>query len=530
MRHKLLLFSVLLRLVLCGGAAIAWSGHTDAAHAASPTPTVIATVPVGSRPVDESDSWPRAVALTETATASTLLPSGGPTTLVKTGVFAKRSGTGSQSVTGVGFRPKLLILFGAKRTGDGFEGEGEFAFGATDGATGYSIGSHLRANDYPPYTGCDTDRAQRPKAITYVQTIGAIQAEADLASFDADGFTLNWTTNDASNWDVHYLAIAGDHIVSNIAQFDTLNNSSGNKSYTHVGFKPDLLLLFGTPSSHGDEIVALGFVDSLGTQFALSGASHNSGANPSNTARYQRTDKCFAALEPHANPLHVESEAEFVSMDPSGFTLNWTTPAGASQSIISVAIKGVQAKVGALTSPSSSGDQAITGAGFLPQGALFVGFNKAASVSVEDGNRLTVGVADNLCGVGSVWYGDTDNESWYHADMATYDHFCYLSADVYQPTAPLSSAIVKSWDADGFSLSWTIGSDSLQQVGYLLIGDYPSGPVAPVGGIAEPPEATLGGASGNAVPLPMVAGLLGVAGAMLAGALGAWRVYSVRRR
>jgi hypothetical protein len=392
------------------------------------------------------------------------------------------------------------------------------------------MSGYTDSNEYPPYKGADTDRAQRPKAITYVQTIGAITAEADLTSFDADGFTLNWTTNNTVGWDIHYLAIAGDNVVCDVAEFDALNNSPGNKSYTHVGFKPELLLLFGTPSWHGDEIIGFGFVDADGNQFAMSGASHNTGLTPSNTARYQRTDKCFAALEPNAVPLHVESEAQLVSMDTLGFTLDWTTAAGESQTIISVAIKGVQAKVGALTSPASSGDQAITGVGFSPRGALLAGFNKAASASVEDSNRLSMGVADTNRDVGSIWGGDTDNEEYYQADQATYDHFCYFSSDAYQPTAPRSSAIVKSWDADGFSLSWTIGSDSLQQVGYLLIGDYPSGPVAPVGGIAEPPEATLGGASGDSVPLPMVAGLLGVAGAMLAGALGAWRAYSVRRR
>jgi len=524
MRHKLLFFSVLLGLVLCGGAAIAWSGHTDAAHAASPTSTVIATMPVGSRPVGESDSWPRAVALTATATASALLPSGGPTTLVKTGVFAMRTSTGSQSVTGVGFKPKVLILFGVKKTADGFDAGYEFGFGATDETTEYSIAGHSRSNEFPPHKGADSDRAQRPKAITFVQMVGEVSAEADLTSFDDDGFTLDWTTASGYAWIVHYLAIGGDNIESDIAEFEVL---SGSHAYTHVGFKPDLLLLFGAPSSFGPQILGLGFVDSLGNQFAMSGATQNWGTTPRNAARYQRTDKCFVALEPNADPIYVISEAEFVSMDSLGFTLAYSGP---TVSIISVAIKGVRAKVGALTSPASSGDQAITGVGFSPRGALLAGFNKAASASVEDSNRLTVGVADANRDVGSVWVGDTDNEEYYQADQATYDHLCYFSADAYQPTAPRSSAIVKSWDADGFSLSWTIGSDFLQQVGYLLIGDYSSGPVAPVGGIAEPPEATLGGASGNAVPIPMVAGLLGVAGAMLAGALGAWRVYSVRRR
>jgi len=519
MRHKLLFFSVLLELVLCGGAAIAWGGHTDAAHAASPTPTVITTVPVGSRPVDESDSLPRAVALTTTATANALLPSGGPTTLVKASVFAKKTSTGSQAVTGVGFKPKLLILFGVAKTSDGITGGFQYGFGASDGSTSEAIGGW--SWDARGGSGSDTDRRDASKAITFVTTVGGIVAEAGLTSFDTDGFTLNWTTNNVAAWVIYYLAIGGG------AEYQVRNftATAGQNSYTHVGFKPDLLLLFGAPSAFGPLESSFGFADGNGNQFAMSGASQNSGTNPTNTARYQRTDKCFASLDP-VSTIHVEAEASLVSMDSLGFTLNWT---GSSQTIVSVAIRGISAKVGSISPGWPGGDIATTGAGFQPKGALFAGFNSTTSTSVVANNRITLGVADTDRNQGSIWVGDRDNVSAdTQTDQATCDHKCYIYTDAGVPAA--NGAVLKSWDSDGFTLTWDYSAVMGEEVGYLLIGDYPSGTVAPVGGIAEPPEATLGGASGNAVPLPMVAGLLGVAGAMLAGALGAWRVYSVRRR
>lgn len=45
------------------------------------------------------------------------------------------------------------------------------------------------------------------KCITQVQEAGTLQAEADLTSFDVDGFTLNWSPNTSFAIEHLYLAI-----------------------------------------------------------------------------------------------------------------------------------------------------------------------------------------------------------------------------------------------------------------------------------------------------------------------------------
>ena len=401
-------------------------------------------------------------------------------TEVKAGVFAKRSGTGTQQITGLGFTPKLLLLFAVAKTADGFAAGFQWGFGASDGVTSRAMSGW----SWDDHHGADTDRYEAAKAIAITQTGGTTAtAEADLDTFDADGFTLDWTTNDTSAWIIHYLAIGGEDVECDVTSFDALNNTVHQQAYTHVGFKPDLLLLFGAPVGvlgTGQLNQCLGFADGSGNQFAMSGASVYP-ASTMDTARYQRTNKCFVSLPPAfaEAPDHVEAEASLVSMDTLGFTLDWTTAAASTQTIVSVAIRGIQAKVGAFNAPGATGDVGYTGAGFLPRGALFAGFNTPASTSIQAHNRFSLGVADTPRNVNSIFLADEDNVTPHSStNQATYDHYCHLSADYPDPVATYLAALVKTWDADGFTLTWDgISPFATDQVGYLLLGDYEAGAV-----------------------------------------------------
>ena len=401
-------------------------------------------------------------------------------TEVKAGVFAKRSGTGSQTVADVGFTPKLLLLFAVAKTADGFAAGFQWGFGASDGATSRAMSGW----SWDDHHGADTDRYEAAKAIAITQTGGTTAtAEADLTEFNAAGFILNWTTNDTSAWIIHYLAIGGEDVECDVTSFDALNNTVHQQSYTHVGFKPDLLLLFGAPVGvlgTGQLNQCLGFADGSGNQFAMSGASVYP-ASTMDTARYQRTNKCFVSLPPAfaEAPDHVEAEASLVTMDTLGFTLNWTTAAASTQTIVSVAIRGIQAKVGAFNAPGATGDVGYTGAGFLPRGALFAGFNTPASTSIQAHNRFSLGVADTPRNVNSIFLADEDNVTPHSStNQATYDHYCHLSADYPDPVGTYLAALVKTWDTDGFTLTWAgISPFATDQVGYLLLGDYVAGAV-----------------------------------------------------
>ena len=40
--------------------------------------------------------------------------------------------------------------------------------------------------------------------------------EADLASWDATNFTLNWTTNDSTAYVIHFIAIGGSDVSAKV--------------------------------------------------------------------------------------------------------------------------------------------------------------------------------------------------------------------------------------------------------------------------------------------------------------------------
>jgi hypothetical protein len=394
-----------------------------------------------------------------------------PTTFVSVGSFAAKTSVGTQEITGVGFTPKAIILFATSQTANGLDRDVRWGFGASDGGVGQAIAGWSEDN----LTGNDTDRYTAAKVIALFNF--PLINEAELSSFTPDGFILNWTTIDISTaYLIHYIALGGTNPEVDVAEFDALNDETGNKSYTHVGFQPDVLFLFGQPLSWvGEEseylIQCFGFVDGAGNQFAMSGASEFDYDPPTVTKRYQRTDKCFVALPSGGAPDHVESAAHWVSMDPTGFTLCWDTAAARHQKIVSVAIRGVRAKVGTTTAPGDASDVAVTGAGFKPRGALFAGFNHAVATTIQDNNRFSLGVADTARNVHSMFAGDTNNANPSDAKEGNWNVCCYENAE-WNFGAP-HSALVKTWGADGFTLTWsgTPGYYCTDQVGYLLLGD-----------------------------------------------------------
>ncbi|HLF79433.1 MAG TPA: DUF6531 domain-containing protein [Dehalococcoidia bacterium] len=125
----------------------------------------------------------------------------------KVGNFSKSTGTApaTQSVAGVGFKPGGLLLSSIQTSATNFASHARLGIGATDGKSQFST-----AYD-------DTDNLGT-SGVNSIQKVGRtflkmdnntplIEAEARFASFDADGFTLDWTTNDAVSSQMLYLAL-----------------------------------------------------------------------------------------------------------------------------------------------------------------------------------------------------------------------------------------------------------------------------------------------------------------------------------
>lgn len=99
----------------------------------------------------------------------------------KVGSFTRDVSTasGTQAITGVGFKPKAIMVVSA------------ISGGASRGSIGYADGSaagclynahNTSANQWGPATN-----------MIFLDSGGGANYKGDISSFDADGFTINWT-------------------------------------------------------------------------------------------------------------------------------------------------------------------------------------------------------------------------------------------------------------------------------------------------------------------------------------------------
>ena len=128
---------------------------------------------------------------------------------VKAGHFNKITSGSSQPVTGVEFQPSLVALASFQSTtmpNNLTMGDTRLGFGASDGTSQHSSAFS------------DTNALGRTVVWSKEDTTNAfiksnnqtltVEASATVSSFDADGFTLNWGTNDAVATEILYLAFA----------------------------------------------------------------------------------------------------------------------------------------------------------------------------------------------------------------------------------------------------------------------------------------------------------------------------------
>lgn len=109
-----------------------------------------------------------------------------------------------QAVTSVGFQPGALLLTGVQDVAANTTSpHANFAVGATDGrkrvASAFSDVSGVAPR------GAAVDRAGRA-FLKVNEGDRVIDAEADFTSFDPNGFSLNWLTNDGVATQIFYLA------------------------------------------------------------------------------------------------------------------------------------------------------------------------------------------------------------------------------------------------------------------------------------------------------------------------------------
>lgn len=388
-------------------------------------------------------------------------PSGVSSTQYASGSFTLNTSTGKQVIAGLGFAPKMVILWGSIAGSGGTE---LACLGVADSSGGQWAMSVRNAQGVSP-SNTERDWSQLYCFTTTAGDGSGINISAKWGSITHDGFALQVTTAGGSRR-IHYLAIGGSAVEAKVGAFD-MTTSAGTQAVTGVGFTPKLVLF-----SAGTDSTTEGFSGS-NTRFALGAMTAaaqwcmtsfgQDNLNPSDEQGVGRTD---AALVRIGNALTTTMLAARSSLDADGFTINKSTAPGANLRCGYAALggAGLLAEATAFNQPTSTGAQAVTGIGFQPEAELFVSAGRAANTTPTGSTRSIVGAAISSSNRRVMWTGAVDN-------LAT-TQTGYLNNETSAIThatpgagSPTTAAVADfvSQDADGFTLNWTSADATARQ-------------------------------------------------------------------
>lgn len=248
---------------------------------------------------------------------------GADLTSAKVGTQSLSSVGSPQAFTGVGFTPECVLLVG-NSSGDDSTSLASISVGAATGAS-VEAASMIAEDDGTPNMTCATWQAASLLLLPN-STAPSQGSEADLASFDSDGFTLNVPDLPTAARTFGYLALAGgDYHVG----IETQRTSAGTKATTGVGFKPAGLLVVsanlvagGTFDATNDALLSVGGAD--GTREGVTWGGQDDALSTSVAKSNQTTSKAVRLAAAASTPS-TNAEADLASLDSDGFTLDWTT-------------------------------------------------------------------------------------------------------------------------------------------------------------------------------------------------------------
>ena len=371
------------------------------------------------------------------------------------GVFIKdTSGTANatQSITGVGFTPKALILMCVADGAEGIGANAALGVGFSSAASVSRSRVGWMQDAVSTTAGNATDTA---KALS-IMASSSVSAECDLVSFDSDGFTLKWTTNNTSGYKIMYMAFGGSDITNvNVKNYAT-TAGTGNKGYTGVGFQPTIMFFLSQSQQPGTSEISFGVALSTSKRWfslarlSLIGITMASGMK---CISYQRTDSCHAST---TNAGAEDVRFDFVSFDSDGFTVNQIANAiGTNNGFNVLCIKGGSWDVGSFVKISGTGSQSVSSMAFAPDGfCLVTGADAAASTSLGSQANLNIGGSD-----GTNQGSCSESMNNVIATVAKHAIFSTRCLTVLSIAGSVTQyATETSLDSGGFTINWGNGT------------------------------------------------------------------------
>jgi hypothetical protein len=395
------------------------------------------------------------------------------------------AGAHSQAFTGIGFQPSGVFFFGIDATADGVAAGFAMSYGGlTPGAQrAMSLVGPDNIVAYPGFGFGNTSTT-----VAYLGTradTGAIELSIVLASLDADGFTLTYSVGKpATAFKVHGVAFASGTFSNCRAGTITgpaIGGATGNYATAGLTFSPQLILTGdagGVTGGTNGGRASLGAAVS-GAERAVVGAYIGGSALPIPAQRSLRSDEAHtgsgAAAGTATPPNFI---ADLVSLDALGFTLNFTTVAGAGvgETPFFWALRGGAGNfaVGKATQPLAPGQQTVSGLGFTPSAVLFFSANTPtafAGYPQATSARMSIGAMDDAGRQCSCWSGFANAVSPTQADRIEASTHALILCDTASPSAPDAIADFFAMTADGFTLDWTTADAQAREFVWVAFTD-----------------------------------------------------------
>lgn len=272
--------------------------------------------------------------------------------------FTSKTSTGTQAITGVGFQPDSILFISnlngtaAPNTRNG----GFFCYGAANSTSTETVfNQNLGENG----GSTQNQQMQLTDAVLSISNAGSTLWKAILSSFDADGFTLDWTTANGTARYIWGLCLKGGQFKTGSFNQAT---STGNQSVTGVGSQPAGLFLrswnraSSTSVITGNVTMSFGIGSSSSARSAMMWSTENAVATTDTSCNLDTT-KIIKMMSANGTTPSTEAAADLVSLDSDGFTINNTTADATAREILFMTFGNTA---------SSTAVKDIMGYGYIP--------------------------------------------------------------------------------------------------------------------------------------------------------------------
>jgi hypothetical protein len=289
---------------------------------------------------------------------------------IKTAIVrqTQRDGTGDQSFTVAGFgTPQLAIFIASTGEVDGIEiDHARMMFGATDGSTQFC--GYVRARDAQATS--DTIRQLTDSyciALPSAST-GTILSSAAFKEWITDGITVTFDTEAFSNERlITCILISGLDAVS--VDLITLSTEDTEVHVNGLGFEPTDLITFGVchtaTTITENALFSFGAVHNGDSVSQVAFCYNNKDASADSLIYNNIRNDCGSLQQ--NNTGVVDHTVEFTDFDAQGYSAYARGGDGGGDLLGVISIKhSGKSFCGIIDSPTSTGNQAITGIGFKP--------------------------------------------------------------------------------------------------------------------------------------------------------------------